>query len=573
MDIRIEARLLSFLVIGQLSLAVGQNQKPLARLVVLSNPYITTLPSKEIRDEHGSNRGWLSKLAAPSMAKSVATINQIQPDGVVILGSLTWSGSESDFAAFEASIKGIKAPVFTTPGLRDTPEGGMEKYLSRFGSQNVLNMTKTVKGVQLVFAGDIGKTATLDNAVKRMRSQTDGNPARATLIFGGRTHPHGVGEFDPKHEAFWQFVAWAKVAARFEPTRYGSRVLLYRDLPLYMVGSTAWSLRGAITHVKIFENRILVEKIASPSQPPFAAELPNPVGAPRFATAETDPHRCPSYTIDLAAKPGLSFAVVSDPQLSIGRNRKHLLEKAQKCIEDLNRLRPAHTFLPGDLVEDNLPEEWNLFNEIFADLEMPYTVMAGNHDVLYVHNFVERGYSSAPQKKPDYLAKVTKAMEDAAAEGYTGSTALFQKFTKSRPHLVVEKGGCVFICTEILTQRIEPEEVAWLRQQLEKTKSAKHVFVMGHYPVLPAFGNNVHGDKGGDAVLAMLKEFKVAAFIFGHRHCPGFQMHEGTAHVLCDNMQSSVLVHVFDGRIVIGRKTPASPLYEKVVVPEPRFVK
>jgi hypothetical protein len=91
--------------------------------------------------------------------------------------------------------------------------------------------------------------------------------------------------------------------------------------------------------------------------------------------------------------------------------------------------------------------------------------------------------------------------------------------------------------------------------------------------VLPAFGNNVHGDKGGDAVLAMLKEFKVAAFIFGHRHRPGFQMHEGTAHVLCDNMQSSVLVHVFDDRIVIGRKTPSSPLYEKVVVPEPRFVK
>ncbi len=47
-------------------------------------------------------------------------------------------------------------------------------------------------------------------------------------------------------------------------------------------------------------------------------------------------------------------------------------------------------FIAGDLVNNNLPEKWEIFNRVFAKLKPPRHVVPGNHDVLFNYSFVER---------------------------------------------------------------------------------------------------------------------------------------------------------------------------------------
>jgi len=114
----------------------------------------------------------------------------------------------------------------------------------------------------------------------------------------------------------------------------------------------------------------------------------------------------------------------------------------------------------------------------------------------------------------------------------------------------------------------------------ERTRSAKHVFVLGHYPVLAAFGNNVKGPEATE-ILTLLRQYKVAAYLSGHRHRYDYRVHDGVAHVLCDCLcwgeyRSYQVYHVFPDRIVacwkpIFRADGNRPLYERVVFPEPRY--
>ena len=127
---------------------------------------------------------------------------------------------------------------------------------------------------------------------------------------------------------------------------------------------------------------------------------------------------------------------------------------------------------------------------------------------------------------------------------------------------------------------VDAEQMEWLRAELERTKTAKHVFLLGHYPVLKDFGGNVQGEEA-EEILRLLRQYKVAAYLAGHRHRYGYRMHNGTAHVLCDCLcwgeyRSYQIYHVFDDHIVacwkpIFRADGNRPLYERVVLPEPRF--
>ncbi|MEM7012141.1 MAG: LuxR C-terminal-related transcriptional regulator, partial [Verrucomicrobiota bacterium] len=154
--------------------------------------------------------------------------------------------------------------------------------------------------------------------------------------------------------------------------------------------------------------------------------------------------------------------------------------------------------------------------------------------------------------------------------GFEGPTALFEKFAGSPPRQLVEIGDAAFITVPFLTTRADAEQVAYLRQQLQACADKRHVFVAAHYPSLPFFGNNVLPNAGGAEVLDMLKEHKVAGFLFGHRHRNGFAMHENTAHVLTDNMKSIHLLHVHSDHIVIGRKPISVPIYETLSIKSPR---
>lgn len=549
--------------------AVRAADEPLARIAVVSNPYITTLPAAEIKDEFGGLRDFLAKTGPDSMKKTVSLVNELKPDAFVVLGSLTWSGSDDDFAAFAKYFDQINARKFTVPGHRDRLSGSLDGYRRVFGKYDAQDVVRTVNGVHLGFSSRLHSDP--DIATERLEEQlTVVGKAKAVLLFDEVNRTMGRSKLTPTHEKFWGLVEQHHVAAKLSPTRYGHALGYTNTLPNWTVGSTGWSTRGAVTLLNVFADRVEMAQVSDPSSMAFSLSVPNPVTSPRMLPVADDPFGCPSLSEDLKEKPDFTFALISDPQFDRETNRATLIKKAEATIRDLNQLNPAFVLVAGDLVNNNLPEEWELFNKTFAELKPPKHVVPGNHDVLFNYDFMEASYSTAPEKKPEYAKIVKQALAEAAKEGFTGPAALYEKFTGAKPRQLIEYGDCAFITVPFLTMRADAEQIDFLKEQLERSKDKKHVFVLAHYPSLSAFGNNVLPQFGGTEVLSLLHEHRVTGYLFGHRHRNGFRMHERTAHVLSDNCGTIHLLHVFPDRVVVGRKRVGTPLYEKLTIPSPR---
>jgi len=544
-------------------------EEPLARIAVVSNPYITTLAAAEIKDEFGRMRDFLSKAGPDSMKKTVSLVNELKPDAFVVLGSLTWSGSGDDFAAFAEYFDQIKVPKYTVPGHRDRLSGSLAGYEQAFGKYDVRDSLRTINGVHLGFTSDLH--ADPDASTNRLdKLLIEAGEAEAVLLFDEVNRTMGRSKLTPTHEKFWELIERHHVAAKLSPTRYEHALGYVNTLPTWTVGSTGWSTRGAVTLLNVFADRVEMAQVSDPSSMRFTLSVPNPVTSPRMLPVADDPFSCPSLSEDLRKKPDFTFALISDPQFDRATNRATLIKKAVATIRDLNRLDPVFVLVAGDLVNNNLPEEWELFNKTFAELKPPKYVVPGNHDVLFNYDFMESSYSTAPEKKPEYAKIVKQALAEAAKEGFTGPAALYEKFTGAKPRQLIEHGDCAFITVPFLTMRADADQIEFLKAQLERSKNKKHVFVLAHYPSLSAFGNNVLPQFGGTEVLSLLNEHRVTGYLFGHRHRNGFRMHERTAHVLSDNCGTIHLLHVFSDRIVVGRKRVGTPLYERLTIPSPR---
>lgn len=548
---------------------VGADDQPIATIAVVSNLYITKLPAEKILDERGSLRDFLAKTGPEALEQSVALVNRLKPDALVVLGSLTWSGSKDDFQAVAGYLDRVEVPVLTMPAHLDRLSGSLDSYREVFGDRDVDGTSKSINGVQLIFAGDLHGNP--DTAAERIEQQlAAAESPQGVLLFAGREDEFSRPRLTTTHERFWKSIDEHHVAVRFDPVRYSHRVLYENTLPVWTVGSCAWSERGSVTVARVFADRVELAQVRDPEQPTFGLTVPNPITAPRLNRADTDPYRCPSYSAELAAKPDFTFALVSDPQFDREKSRDVLIQRAEAGVAELNRLAPAKVFVAGDLVNNNLPEEWELFKSVFGKLKHPLEVVPGNHDVLFNYDFVEASYASAPQRNPEYARTVSAALAEAAKEGFKGATALFEKFTGTKPNRIVEHQDAAFITVSFLTTRADPSQLEFLRKALDQTKDKRHVFVVAHYPSLPAFGNNVQPQLGGDEVLSLLQQHRVTGYLFGHRHRNGFRMHERTAHVLSDNMGSIHLLHMFPDRIVIGRKQIGAPLYETLTIPSSR---
>jgi 3',5'-cyclic AMP phosphodiesterase CpdA len=544
--------------------------EPIATFAVISNPYITTLPPDEIIDENGRVRDFLAKTTGPALEKTVSIVNQLKPDALIILGSATWSGSQADFTVFKGYLDRVEVPALVVPASRDALSADSAGWRKELGEMDATDSVRQIAGVSLIFSSDLHTAP--DDACARIAAQSAAageTGAKAALLFCAHP-PVGRSLRKPDHAAFWPLVEKLQIAAEFESVRYGYNLSLTNSLPGYKVGSTGWSTRGAITRIRVFEERIEISQFSDPEKMTFSLTIPNPVAAPRLTAAEADPSGCLTYTAELAKKPDFTVALISDPQFDRERSRQTLINLAEAGIADLNRLKPDLVFITGDLVNNNLPEEWDLFNSIFAKLESKRVDLPGNHDVLFNYDFVEASYSKAPTDKPEYKKLVDQALVEAKKEGFEGPTALFEKYTGSPPRQRVEIGDSAFITIPFLTTRADAEQVEYLRKELEACADKRFVFVAAHYPALPVFGNNLLPNAGGSEVLSMLIEHKVAGFLFGHRHRNGFAMFESTAHILTDNMSSIHLLHVHDDHIVLGRKRIGASLYETLTISNPR---
>ena len=560
---------LLFVVLHFISSRFVQAEQPIATIAVISNPYITTLPPQQIKDERGSVRDFLSKTAPSAFNNAINLINRLQPDATVIQGSITWSGSKDDFAEARSYIEQISATVYTMPGHRDRLNGTLDNYHSILSEYDVDQSIRSINNVSLIFASDLHGSP--DTATSRMRIQISkvASP-KAVLAFSDRAGEFQRSVLTPGHDSFFNLVDEFNIGIRFDPIRYGYRVHCENTLPVRSIGSLAWSERKSIAVVRVYNDRIEVAQISDLEQPAYTLTVPNPVTQPRLPLIEDDPYLCPSYSEDVAEKPDRTIALVSDPQFDRKVNRELLIQRAEAGISELNRFAPDVVCVAGDLVNNNLPEEWQLFRKHFDQVQAPLELVAGNHDVLFNYDFIESLYADAPKKSPDYARQVREAVQLAAKEGFRGPTSLFEKYTGQKANRIAEYGETALIMVSFMTQRADATQLQFLRHALEKTKDRNHVFVVAHYPAVSTYGYNLQPKLGGDEVLSMLHEYRVTGYLFGHRHFNGFRMYDRTAHVLSDNMQSIHLLHIFPEHITIGRKQIGAPLYERLTIPATR---
>ncbi|MCM8770023.1 MAG: metallophosphoesterase, partial [Candidatus Omnitrophica bacterium] len=301
------------------------------------------------------------------------------------------------------------------------------------------------------------------------------------------------------------------------------------------------------------------------------------------------------YTEDLARKPELTFVLSGDPQfddltLEKYKGRFSAVETMNKAlVEEINRLKPAIAFVAGDLTNKHTPTEWQLFREIYGKLTIPAYFVPGNHDRLAAKELL----GSGKLKDLEETEKKNWEFVESTIKTYSGPLTLYQYFTKEfpsagKPYYTVEKAGCVFICLDSSAMDQESgglgrEQLTWLEKELERTKNARHVFVISHYPVFQSFGNTglPAYQEERDKVLSLLKKYRVAGFLCGHRHFSASFLVDSTFHLIADDLcwgeyTSYWIVHVFPDQIIYALKPfqaprhGLKPLYERIVVREPR---
>ena len=557
---------------------------PLCKIAVISNPYITALPPEQIKEPWGKSRSWLKERSISGMENAIDIVNNIKPDLFIILGSLTWTGSDDDFIELKNYLGKIEVPYYTVPGQRDIKDGD-GVYLKHFKDRDASLSSIKIKGVFLQFAiGNLEEEKLVEWMEEEFSSYK--NP-KGVILFGGPQIEKKV----PWEEKYWKVILDNKVAVRI--TASHSHYVEYRKtLPIWSVPSTGWQTQWKLALITVYPKKIALSLICDLKQPFQTLTVPNPVSSPRMKSAEEDIYGVPTYTEDLLLKPEFTFIQLSDSQLDDLKIKRHAPrykyapQMNKVAIAQVNKLSPSLVFLTGDLVNKCTLEEWKMWKEIYSELKVPLYTLVGNHDFLYEIDTEEK-LNKLGVLREVALSTWKYVRENLEKMGFKGPLSMYRKFTekyvKGKLYYTVERNNCVFICLNTNKGSIEPAQIEWLKEELERTKNANHVFILGHYPLLKYFRREVPINKGAGEVLALMKKYKVAAYIFGHRHFYGYRMENGTAHILCDDLcwgehVSYQIYHVFPDRIVscwkpLFRSLGNRPLYERVIFPEPRYRK
>ncbi len=178
-----------------------------------------------------------------------------------------------------------------------------------------------------------------------------------------------------------------------------------------------------------------------------------------------------------------------------------------EAVREVNLFGPDLVMTVGDLIQGyNEETQWlrdcDEFREIMGRLDMPWFPVAGNHDIYW------RGEGPPPAGE-----------HEAAYERHFGP--LWYAFRHKRAWFVVlysdegnpETGEKSISKPE--SQRMSPEQLAWLEETLDRAREAPHVFVFLHHPRW--IGRN-YGDDWERVHRVLADAGNVKAVFAGHIH-------------------------------------------------------
>ena len=617
----IAGALLLLMLVAVQAAAQADEAKPTARFAVVATPYVTALSEADLNP----SRKFIVKGAANGTEELLATIDHYKQSGEIdfalILGDLTWQGTDADYEKLdEMLLSRLDVPFYLVPmslkpddNRGDLADGG-KTFLKHFGQKYGARLRGMInhKGVIVAFNGpEINELDAQQEYTEWLaRELSSAGDAKAVLLagntpllFGSRVNDTAVGK------KAWSLADKHHVAGVINSTRYAPSSDLYNQLPVWAAPPMTWS--GSpdyeLSLVSVFEDRIEVDYL-NREQPAITLNVPNPKNADRL-DAEKDPYGLPPYSQDLARSPDLTFVLLGDPQLDDQTvasqvSMYQLSEKMSRAIiPEVNRLKPELTLIAGDCTNKNTLAEWETFREIYGQLKMPTYPVPGNHDAgatpAMLSGKVDLGEYTAVKTASAEFAK-----QQLEPQGISGPVALFQHFTRDfanqgKPNYVFQaEGGVTFICLDNSTLNDEQvpdagfvgygeQQLGWLKEQLEASTDARHVFVVAHFPINRRFGGTGSPwyELQRERVQTLCDQYGVVAFLSGHRHRTFHAATDRLMHIVADDFcwqeQTSYwIVHVFEDEIVFALKpfhAPRHPapnaLYTRITFPEPRAKK
>lgn len=549
---------------------ITAGEKPLQRIAIIGPTHITALPANKIIDLNGKTaRAWLKEGAKKNLKETIKVIHQLKPDALVINGSLTWTGSEADYKLLLSYLKEIEIPYYLTAGDRDLQCDPDLKIVKKiFGEHYVGGNSLKFEGINFLFPEpalrEKGYKLPIEWLGREIAEYTPDE--NIILVDGSNINKYAEGTMKTQYQ---KYLKDKRMLCLVESNNSFS-INATQNTPIWAPPAPGWSPGGGVGLVEIYSDKVILKNIFEVGQPPMTLMLSRSKDE-TSSTIKKDTY--PQYTDVLAQKPELTIVQISDPQINykkIKSDEKQFL----RAVKEVNVLKPEYIFITGDLVHYNIEAEWDSYRKVADKIKSKKYILPGNHDVLHLYDaFIEPAYRDSAKKHPKE-AQGTHELAEKVKQGGGGDSLLriFYKFTgEERDRFTVEDKGCAFICIPTYTVQIDKDVLEWLESELERTKDFKHVFVLTHYPVLPRLGYNVRPERGGSKFLDLMKKYKVAAVLNGHRHRFDYYYQDGTMHMVCDRPYSQYLVyHIFPEKIIVGIKYVGRDIFQYLEFPEPR---
>ncbi|NRD79651.1 metallophosphoesterase [Bacillus sp. BRMEA1] len=220
----------------------------------------------------------------------------------------------------------------------------------------------------------------------------------------------------------------------------------------------------------------------------------------------------------LQTEPKLQFAVISDTHIStISWNGT----KLKAALKDLKKVAPHYEVLAvnGDLTDNGLPEEYDLFNTI---LHANLNQNASKFLVIGNHEWREKKPGSVSTVTDQHLIKRFLIKENVPGLYY-------DQWIKGYHFIAMagEKSAATLIAANYSKKEadgayLSDRQLRWLEQTLaDGAENGKPIFVFLHQPIK----GTVYGSEWGTVfqaqkLLALLKKYPQVILFTGHSHYP-----------------------------------------------------